>query len=933
MDKRTDRQTALMAAPARRPEEERETFLVRALGLAPGTDTPPPATEAGTLAELTHPLRPFATAARELLAPRAPSESVDLDSVWTEVAATLTERLARLAGHVLASELAAARDADELRGTTGPVRYRRFLGRLARRDRLGDVLARHPELARLLTDACIDTVTALTELLDRLAGDRAALAVDVLPAAATARLVGVGFGAGDRHAGRTVAVLRFACGERLVYKPRPLALHQSWNALLAWYRGILPGLAPAALAVLPRDGYGWAEFVPASPCADAGEVEAFYRRQGALLALCYAIDAVDLHCENVIAGAGQPVVVDVETLFHPAWRPRTDHGDDPALAALNDSVARTGLLPWLMDIEAGQVDISAFGAGHDGSGSEALLVPDWTDLGTDTMRIVRRSVPYAPAANRPVIDGHPVDPLSYGTHLQTGFAAGYRSILDHAEELTAAGGLLDAFAGLPIRVVVRPSHVYATMLTEATQPYRLTGPEDRATAFSALFAEAGSAHLRELAVHERSDLMAGDIPLFTGTTDARTLHTARGALVPVTLDATGLDAARAKILRMSEADLRRQAWLIAAALATKAAPAADAAPARPVTPQPLERGRLLALACRLGDEVIATSVRNSARTNWIGLERLDGARWAVQQCGAGLGDGHPGPALFLAQLGRLTGIERYTAVARRAAAALPGLVQGLARHTALSRQVGPGGFFGVGGICYALCRLATLLDDDRLRASLSVALRALAASLADEHGQGVGLGLAGGLAALRAVHTETGEPLAGELGGRLAERLDDRDRTGGFLHGGAGVRWAAGAAPVPPPPGRDLSWSTGLAGAALAAAGRPGGEPVVRSFLDAAAGHEPLRDQSLCTGELGILDVLIELEQAGYAEARRLSTIGGSRLLGAVEQYGLRCGTPNEVPTPGLLYGTAGIGYGLLRLAEPAAVPSVLALRPGPGRN
>ncbi len=37
-----------------------------------------------------------------------------------------------------------------------------------------------------------------------------------------------------------------------------------------------------------------------------------------------------------------------------------------------------------------------------------------------------------------------------------------------------------------------------------------------------------------------------------------------------------------------------------------------------------------------------------------------------------------------------------------------------------------------------------------------------------------------------------------------------------------------------------------------------------------------------------------------------------------------RCATPLAVETPGLMTGLAGIGYQLLRLADPASVPSVL---------
>ncbi|MDT2303272.1 lanthionine synthetase LanC family protein [Paenibacillus larvae] len=39
------------------------------------------------------------------------------------------------------------------------------------------------------------------------------------------------------------------------------------------------------------------------------------------------------------------------------------------------------------------------------------------------------------------------------------------------------------------------------------------------------------------------------------------------------------------------------------------------------------------------------------------------------------------------------------------------------------------------------------------------------------------------------------------------------------------------------------------------------------------------------------------------------------------------CGTPRHIETPGLFLGLSGIGYQLLRLAEPDIVPCVLQLR------
>lgn len=51
-------------------------------------------------------------------------------------------------------------------------------------------------------------------------------------------------------------------------------------------------------------------------------------------------------------------------------------------------------------------------------------------------------------------------------------------------------------------------------------------------------------------------------------------------------------------------------------------------------------------------------------------------------------------------------------------------------------------------------------------------------------------------------------------------------------------------------------------------------------------------------------------------------------MLASIEQHGFLCGVPLDVATPGPMDGIAGIGHGLLRLAAPDQVPSILALEP-----
>ena len=86
---------------------------------------------------------------------------------------------------------------------------------------------------------------------------------------------------------------------------------------------------------------------------------------------------------------------------------------------------------------------------------------------------------------------------------------------------------------------------------------------------------------------------------------------------------------------------------------------------------------------------------------------------------------------------------------------------------------------------------------------------------------------------------------------------------------------------------------------------------------------------SLCHGDLGNLELLLsagETLDAPYwrSQTQRLSAI----VLESIGRDGWLCGAPLGVESPGPMTGLVGIGYELLRLANPGGVPSVLVLAP-----
>lgn len=899
-------------------------------------------------------------------------------------------RLALLAARTLVSELHEARTGGRLSGEEPGERFRDFLRQTAGRAGLASLVSRYPVLARVLAQAAMNAADAFAEMLGRLAadgellgssavlGDRGAgRAADYGPHT----LTGVESGTGDSHrGGRSVMLLRFADGARLVYKPRPLAAHRHFETLVEWFNSHADSQAnsradshagssagspaessagtPALRAprVLDRGAYGWAEFVGSAPCLSTAETTLFYRRLGALLALLHVLDGTDLHHENLIACGPHPVLVDVETLFHP---PLTQAPPaDPAARALHASVHRVGLLPQLLVGDSAALDMSAVGGGR--AASSPLETASWAAAGTDTMHLVRASGRFTESANRPTLDGTPADPFRFTEALCDGFRSAYTAVSESRDELLGSKGLLRLFADDEIRFVPRPTWTYATLLHESTHPDLMRDATERQQVFALLRTGAlGSPALPGLEDEEIAELWQGDVPVFTTRPDSTRVYGGTGHEVRELAGPTGLARVEAKIRALDTVDRQDQERIIRTAMVSTSSepPHRVAGGGRPRTeataPEP---ERLLSAARSVGDQLVSLAYHSGSRTNWIGLELLGERYWRLTPLAADLAGGYTGPALFLAQLASLTGAARYADAARAALAPVPGLLDALHQRGDDLGLLGSGAFSGLGGIAYALAEVGTLLDDGRVRDWAGPATRLAAAAGAAEEGLGVRGGAAGGLVSLLAVHRATGRAEAWRGAELCAERLlaAAPPASGGFADGAAGTGWAllrfagAGGGPRHRSAGLDAlrgaargaglggAWCEGAAGVALAVADSPDAlaDPELGAWLEERAGDvarsAPPGNDSLCHGELGVLELLGHAALPGLRPhwLRRTGT-----LLAAADRAQSHCGTPGHTPHPGLLTGLSGIGHGLLRAGFPDRIGPALLMRHSTGAD
>lgn len=899
---------------------------------------------------------------------------------------TLLRRLRWATERTLVLELHVSRLEGKLQGETPEERFGSFISSLREPGTSLEILRRYPVLAR---DACRHVeqwVTTNLEMMERFAADRGEICARFADGEDGSRIVAVQCGLSDRHdGGRSVAILTFESGLRVVYKPKSLAIDVRFQELIAWLnqRGAAPPLRCAA--VLDHGSYGWMEHVAPAPCETPEEVERFYERQGAWAALFYGLEATDFHHENLIASGEHPVPIDLETLLQPS-------SADPALRSLiiafrARTVLRSGLLPRRFGSQA-DLDLSGMGA----VGGQALEVKQITDEGTDRMR-------WASAWNEmqaehlPTLQGRPVEIWKHREAVLRGFRSMYRLLELHREELLGGESPLTRMAQLSIRILLRPTNVYAYLFHAGNHPDFQQSGLDRDRLFDRLWLDAVHSPLLRRAVHaERAAMAEGDVPLFTtqpNSTDL--LHS--GGRIEGYLSASGLELVRSRLQSLGEEDLERQYWLVRASLETTrstserqwsevwlSSPLPQAAPAAPE--------RFIKAACRIGDRLARLEIEQGDLAFWFHLHS-EGEGWRLQPVPVGLYSGLSGIALFLAHLGSLAGGERHERLARCTAETIR------KRLVEDKTPLGLGAFSGSGSALYALTHLGILWEEPGLLDAAEELVSRIAPSIESDTVFDLIGGSAGSAATLLALHRHRSLPAVLETAVRCGDHLlakavhSDRGTAWppfreadplpltGFGHGTAGIAWALarlaqvtgehrfeeaargatayerswfcpereGWPDLRGDRGTDgqrtfmYAWCHGAPGIGL---GRIGSlsclndaemlseiRIAARSTLAQGFGF----NHSLCHGDLGNLELVREAgrvlgDQELAAEADRLA----ARILVQIEQEGPRWGARTETEVPGLMTGLAGIGYGLLRAAYPNRVPSVLLLEtPGAG--
>lgn len=729
----------------------------------------------------------------------------------------------------------------------------------------------------------------------------------------------------DSHArGKTVLILTFETGHKLVYKPKPLQMEFAFSQLIDQLNGIFLQDSLRAPKILCQEGYGFSEFISFSHVPPSS-LPSFYRKAGKLLALAYILRGTDLHFENLIVDGENPILIDVEMLLQPMFCSTYKiHNYLVFNEPISHSVLTTHLLPeWMIDFSSQQlISISAF-SNHPVPFQQA----SWKKINSDEMQLSYEWI------NHP--NSHHLtqeNPSQYILEIENGFTKIYDFFMKNKNR---CHDLLKMFEGIFFRYLHRETAAYAKVIKKSLQPEALRSQRQRNAVFKmmhrafTLFDEQKKMY--PILFYELKALKQLDIPVFYGKTTSSELFLDSTVSIPSYFPISGLESVYKKIQALSTLDKKRQVENIRLSFNI-------------CSPK-----KEIHTASQIADELCRMSFNNDLGwITWNGITDYAQDKTQCAEVGINLYEGRVGICLFLSAFASLSGDTQYSDFVLRCldpivfyfeTASDKMLLQFIEAH-------GIGIGTGFSSLIFGFLRILKFLRIERYLNLAKKLARALSKHSLSHSTLDIISGSAGALLAFLALYEEC-QDLKFLDGAKFFANhlLNTQQEDGswqllnsytfnGFAHGTTGIAYSLiqyyritrdekaleKAAKgfhfehkyftnIPKLAAKKSGWCHGLSGYLLA---RMKSKDILDSRLESAD------FQSMLT----LLDWQIPTQlccgQGSYAELFSYMNINSNdeRWLSNLRQ---------SIPShPGLFQGIAGIGYQLLHKEYPLEIPSIL---------
>ncbi|WP_180968267.1 type 2 lanthipeptide synthetase LanM family protein [Cytobacillus massiliigabonensis] len=577
---------------------------------------------------------------------------------------TVGTELINLLSRSAVLELHIAKLEGKLKGDTPEDRFNSFINhQFVNKKNLVEFYEEYIVLTRLLATKSLYFVNNITEAVNHFIEDYSYLLCEM--DLDNARVLEINPGMGDTHQkGHTVVSFKLDNNKMLFYKPKNLLIAVSYNNLINWINTKNEILDMKIYKSLCRDTYTWEQSVIKQNCTHFSQIRDFYERFGQLIGIMYCLRGGDFHFENLIASGEYPCVIDLETILQHV--PPMNFQDLATAKAKNEflnSVMWLGLLPNKIYSDINDnvgIDMSALN-GKEQKVPYKVLQPH--NNYTDDMKFDYAEFFLSNKENLPLLNGEAVSYKDFKDVIYKGFKNACKFFIDHKEEILNNKSLLPSFKNHRIRVILRATNRYAMMLHEGTHPDYLRDALDREKLLENLWSYTFPN--KHVISHEVKDMLEGDIPIFFTEPDSKNLIDSSGNVIPNFFEESSYNLVVERIESLTIQKIEQQLSWIKVSLGDY-----DYSNAKNTKPYDtynqtsftgLNSDELITEACKIGDYLLDIAfVSNDKKTlTWLDVVINRSNIYSIDTLPTDFYDGIGGMILFYNNLFNVTKLEKY----------------------------------------------------------------------------------------------------------------------------------------------------------------------------------------------------------------------------------------------------------------------------------
>lgn len=372
---------------------------------------------------------------------------------------------------------------------------------------------------------------------------------------------------GDSHrGGKSVCVLLFNDGIKIVYKPRKLESEIAFFSLIDYLNAkkIKNFCKLKKFKFYTCKNHGWVEFIDYEQCEDEQQVKNFYLRMGELLGILYILNAKDFHSENIICSKEHPILIDLETLLHGvSFETGLKLGGacDEALDLVNNSVMKIGLLPMtIVNPKNGKhINIGAMGSEGEQESPFASLAVIEDEKGKVSIKQYYSTLNYK--NNIPRINQEVKKAVYYIDSIIFGFEIVYDYIHKNKDEFVR--DIKKFFENIEHnRIIIRSTNVYDQLLRTSYHPDLLMDKWSRKIFLLKLLEVTDVNISDDIFKAELLDMYNGDIPFFSCNLKTEDIVDSRNNVLNSSMKIEMMTQMINKINNLSMMDKKRQIGFI-----------------------------------------------------------------------------------------------------------------------------------------------------------------------------------------------------------------------------------------------------------------------------------------------------------------------------------------------------------------------------------